>query len=129
MGFRSRELSDTAKMFLPYFQRCERGTWRDMRLLSVASLTSRSKMSLNNLVGHIAELVSYIMSHLNTVGLPLQMPPSKQLGGSEALTCLYVHLHFFRNKCSGNAPQKFEGYDINPEKLIVGDTRLHYNNK
>ena len=26
------------------------------------------------------------------------MPPSEQLGGSEALTCLYVNLPFFRNK-------------------------------
>ena len=37
------------------------------------------------------------------------MPPSKQLGGSEALTCLYVNLTFFRNK---SVQETFVGYDI-----------------
>ena len=30
--------------------------------------------------------------------LPPAMPPSRQLGGSEALTCLHVNLAFIRNK-------------------------------
>ena len=61
------------------------------------------------------------------------MPPSKHLRGSEALTCLYVNLPFFRKKGpkerSGNAPQKFVGYDIKLETQIVLETRLHNNNK
>ena len=34
------------------------------------------------------------------------MPPSKQLGGSEALTCLYLNLPFFRNKRFQETPLK-----------------------
>ena len=48
------------------------------------------------------------------------MPPSKQLGGSEALTCLYVNLPFFRNK---SVQETFVGYDIKPEKKFVHETR------
>ncbi|CAL8252591.1 unnamed protein product [Arctogadus glacialis] len=54
------------------------------------------------------------------------MPPSKQLGGSEAPRCLYVNLPFFRNK---SVQETFVGYDIKSEKLIVRETRLHNNNK
>ena len=43
------------------------------------------------------------------------MPPSKQLGGSEALTCLYVNLPFFRNK---SVQETFVGYDIKRDNRL-----------
>ena len=57
--------------------------------------------------------------------LPTQMPPSTQLGGSVALTCLYVTFPL-QNK---SVQETFVGYDIKPEKQIVCENRLHNNNK
>ena len=49
------------------------------------------------------------------------MPPSKLSLGKPSL--------LLKQECLGNAPQKFVGYDIKPEKQIVCETLLHIINK
>ena len=96
---------------------------RRLRLIGFSTAVERTTCGVSH---HVIAFVILCEAEEVEPSGPRLMPPSKQLGGSEALTCLYVNL-LPTEECSGYAPQKFVGYDIKPEKQIVHETRLHNN--